>query len=102
MRGASHSAEGFPCLYIFSHGPPFLQYLSPMFPHFTPFSPFPPIFPFSPFFLGYIFGNLIAGGVGNFWALRGSRIVLGRGDPPIGVCPGPSLGQGRASRAPEN
>ena len=80
QRGALHSAEGclrpteglgiswlalqfFPGLHIFSHFPPFFQYLSPISPHFPPFST---IFPISPFFLGNVVGNLIVSCVGNF------------------------------------
>ena len=43
----------------------------PYFPLFPPISPhFPPIFPLFPFFIRKVVGKLIAGVVGNIWALR--------------------------------
>ena len=54
---------------VFSPFPPFL----PIFTHFSPFYLFLPIFYIFLFFLGNVVGNLIAGCVGKFWALRVSQ-----------------------------
>ena len=75
--GEENFPISFPNFPLISTFVPICPHFTDIFPRFPPFPPSfphsPPNFPIFPFFLGNIVGYLIAGRVGDFWALYQNR-----------------------------